>query len=337
MKLAVIFVVVLCAANLTSAGFFQKFQEKMSPSLSFRLSAIPQSAKVVLEKIQKQFVRRPVSSNNFTMPTLGGTTTTTEPPSASMGSSSSATTASPAPPTKIYSQEPDSCGGNVAIDLKSKKVQIFKSTGFPSSRSQPYSCSWSIKAGKNCAVGRMTLTLLAGSRLANEVQCSKGYFRIAPFMKEAKICGLLDSVPPFSWMVDQSQSPEDIHIVMKNIGLNDDRPEGLAFTLQGECLKDALVKSDVTATNVELSSQWLSRVQELSDDVSADVTLFSLMSIQPASKLSAVANEKISIDDGSDDGSDDASHDVTRPPTRYEVIHKMTDFYVRYLKPRRTD
>ena len=33
----------------------------------------------------------------------------------------------------------------MAIDLKSKKVQIFKSTGFPSSRSQPYSCSWSIK------------------------------------------------------------------------------------------------------------------------------------------------------------------------------------------------
>ena len=111
----------------------------------------------------------------------------------------------------------------------------------------------------------------------------------------------------------------------------------MCVCIAGECLKDALVKSDVTATNVELSSQWLSRVQELSDDVSADVTLFSLMSIQPASKLSAVANEKISIDDGSDDGSHDASHDVTQPPTRYEVIHKMTDFYVRYLKPRRTD
>jgi len=328
MKFAAIFVVVLCAVQFTSAGFFQKFQEKLSPSLNLRLPAIPQSAKDVLDRIQSTFVGRPVSSTNFTMPTLGGAknTTATFP-------STTTPTPTPTPPTKLNVKDSDSCGGNVLLDLNSGQVETFKSTGFPSGRSKPYSCSWSVKAGKNCPVGRVTLTLLAGSRLANEVHCSKGYFRIAPFMKEAKICGSLDSVPPFSWMVDHSQSPEDIRITVKNIGLNDNKPEGLAFTLQGECLNDGQeVKSDVTATNVDLSSQWLSRVQQLSNDVTGDVTLVTQMSIRPTSKLSAGASEKISVGDVTDDVTDGVTPE---PPSRYDVINKkMADFYVRHIKPK---
>merc|ERR1712071_88638 len=52
MKFAAIFVVVLCAVQFTSAGFFQKFQEKLSPSLNLRLPAIPQSAKDKITKAE---------------------------------------------------------------------------------------------------------------------------------------------------------------------------------------------------------------------------------------------------------------------------------------------
>jgi len=48
-----------------------------------------------------------------------------------------------------------------------------------------------------------------------------------------RICGSLESVPPFTWMVDQSQTPEEVNIVMKNIGLNDGQSEGLGFSVSG--------------------------------------------------------------------------------------------------------
>jgi len=325
MKLTALLLVVLCAVQLTSAGFFQKFQEKLSPPLILRPLSIPQRAKVMINKIQNSLSRRPQS--NFTMPTLGGGTRKKNVTEATEVTEVTEVTeatlliddVTKAPPPKHSAKDADTCGGSILVDLKSKKIQTFKSTKFPSARSKPYSCSWSIKVGKNCRLGRLTMTVLPGSRLANELQCTKGYLRVAPFMKEAKICGSLESVPPFTWMVDQSQTPEEVNIVMKNIGLNDGQSEGLGFSVSGECLNDVVKSADVSTTNLELSSQWLQDIQQLQDV--KDITLYSHMSLLPASKLSAVANEKISVDEPAPTSS-----------IRTRINQKMADIYAKYIK-----
>lgn len=48
-----------------------------------------------------------------------------------------------------------------------------------------------------------------------------------------RICGNVGSVPAFHWYVDEQQ-PEDVTIIMKNIGLNDGNYEGISFTLSGQ-------------------------------------------------------------------------------------------------------
>lgn len=48
-----------------------------------------------------------------------------------------------------------------------------------------------------------------------------------------RICGQVGTVPPFQWFVDDLQHPEDVSIIMKNIGLNDGADEGIGFTLSG--------------------------------------------------------------------------------------------------------
>ena len=37
------------------------------------------------------------------------------------------------------------CGGNILVDLNSRRELTYKSTMFPSARSTPYACSWDVK------------------------------------------------------------------------------------------------------------------------------------------------------------------------------------------------
>lgn len=39
----------------------------------------------------------------------------------------------------------DWCGGNVLLDLNSRKEVTYKSTNFPGPRTSPYACSWDVK------------------------------------------------------------------------------------------------------------------------------------------------------------------------------------------------
>lgn len=57
-----------------------------------------------------------------------------------------------------------------------------------------------------------------------------------------RICGRIDSIPAFHWYVEDQQ-PNDVSIMMKNIGINDGFSEGLAFTLQGENCDGCWVKA----------------------------------------------------------------------------------------------
>ena len=57
----------------------------------------------------------------------------------------------------------------------------------------------------------------------------------SPFLNKKRICGHIGTVPPFQWYTDDQQ-PEDVTIIMKNIGLNDGNSEGLSFTLSGNNL-----------------------------------------------------------------------------------------------------
>jgi hypothetical protein len=106
----------------------------------------------------------------------------------------------------------------------------------------------------NCSRGRITLRVDGRSRLADVKGCTKGYYTVFPFMMQAKyvqirislycsfsnsyellnrICGRIGTAPPLHWYIDDQQ-PEDVTIVMENIGLDDGRAEGFSFSLQGE-------------------------------------------------------------------------------------------------------
>ena len=80
----------------------------------------------------------------------------------------------------------DWCGGNILMDLTSRKEFTYRSAGFPSPQSTPYACSWDVKVGRNCRRGRITMKMDERSRLADDSRCSRGYIRVSPFMKEAK-------------------------------------------------------------------------------------------------------------------------------------------------------
>ena len=157
------------------------------------------------------------------------------------------------------------CEGNVVIPLSSrrnvKRNFTVKSTHFPFKRSVPLICSWNVKVSKTCRRGLVTMTINERSRLAGEEGCLNGYYSISPFMDQVKynssthiflitsslysfvifhsiclltfirICGRINSVPPFHWYVE-NQEPE-VTINLKHVGLNDGYSEGLSFTLSG--------------------------------------------------------------------------------------------------------
>ncbi|XP_046636389.1 uncharacterized protein LOC124315074 [Daphnia pulicaria] len=249
---------------------------------------------------------------------------------------------STAGPIKPGGHQPgDWCGGNILLDLNSRRELTYKSTLFPAARSVPYACSWDVKVSKNCRRGRVTMRMDGRSRLATEDRCSKGYYRVSPFMKEAKICGHIGTVPPFQWYVDENQ-PEEVTIIMKNIGLNDGRDEGLSFTLSSECLttsKDSssseskINSSNVAMDNMETNSRWMYRL--LMDSATpgsrqSQVILHTAsMSFQPNSKLSAKASEKISQDFGQATASDPAVDDESS--TTVKPANKITFYSPLYL------
>ena len=125
------------------------------------------------------------------------------------------------------------------------------------------------------------------SRLVDVDGCTKGYYRVSPFMKEAKyntdiiqsssylftflfnrICGRIETVPPFQWYVED-QHPEDVSIVLKHAGLNDGYWEGLSFTLSGECLPN---DSNMTSSLALKSySNWMENLTKESQSVDLTV------------------------------------------------------------------
>jgi hypothetical protein len=99
------------------------------------------------------------------------------------------------------------------------------------------------------------MTINERSRLSGDDGCLNGYYSISPFMDDVKymsfyfsfnflessssllfslyrICGRINSVPPFQWYVED-QEPE-VTINLKHVGLDDGYSEGLSFTLSGE-------------------------------------------------------------------------------------------------------
>ncbi|XP_059351420.1 uncharacterized protein LOC130696552 isoform X2 [Daphnia carinata] len=161
-------------------------------------------------------------------------------------------------------QRVDLCEGNVLVPLSHVKNELaFKSTQFPFKRSVPLLCSWNVKVDNKCRRGLVTMVINERSRLSGDRRCTKGYYRVSPFMKEAKICGRINTVPAFQWYVEDQQ-PENVTITLKHNGLNDGYSEGLGFTLSGECLTDA---SDMTTSKaIKSYSHWL---HELSKSQSA--------------------------------------------------------------------
>lgn len=85
--------------------------------------------------------------------------------------------------------------------------QTYKSTDFPSGRTHPLICSWKVEvctiafnsslkiiftkffkqvSNTNCDRGLVTMTVDELSRLSDEEGCLNGFYRVSPFMKEAK-------------------------------------------------------------------------------------------------------------------------------------------------------
>jgi hypothetical protein len=51
-----------------------------------------------------------------------------------------------------------------------------------------------------------------------------------------RVCGNISLVPEFKWVVDDQQPQQEaVSVIMKNIGLSDGKPEGMSFTLSGNC------------------------------------------------------------------------------------------------------
>jgi hypothetical protein len=104
----------------------------------------------------------------------------------------------------------DTCGGNILVPLsddQNNKVieETYRSTSFPIARTYPSICTWNVKVRRkshlpskfmvmmgrlqvsiNCRHGRIVLRLDERSRLPNDKECTNGYIRVSPFMKEAK-------------------------------------------------------------------------------------------------------------------------------------------------------
>ncbi|XP_046452601.1 uncharacterized protein LOC124200420 isoform X2 [Daphnia pulex] len=173
----------------------------------------------------------------------------------------------PLPPRVKGTYQYDTCGKNIILPLTADRTILmeqaikpsYESTKFPEERDYPMVCTWNVKVNKACRRARITMKLDERSRLPDEDECAKGYLRISPFMNETKICGRIDSIPAFHWYVEDQQ-PNDVSIMMKNIGINDGFSEGLAFTLQGECLPIERGTFDVGQENREAYTNWMDRL-----------------------------------------------------------------------------
>ncbi|XP_059351419.1 mucin-2-like [Daphnia carinata] len=157
----------------------------------------------------------------------------------------------------------DTCGGSVNVPLTFDRISLFESSQFLEGRDYPLLCTWNVKASKSCGLARITMRIDGRSRLPDVRGCADGYYAVYPFMKQVRICGRIGDVPPLQWYVD-TQQPKNVTIIMENIGLDDGLPEGLSFTLQGECIDD---ESDEEITNVDkenerLKGRWMKRLVE---------------------------------------------------------------------------
>ncbi|KAK4004147.1 hypothetical protein OUZ56_005892 [Daphnia magna] len=184
----------------------------------------------------------------------------------------------PIAPPKRGTYQYDTCGSNIVVPLTyNRKIlaeqalrPTYKSTDFPAGRTYPLVCNWNVQVSKNCSRARITMRVDGRSRLPDEEGCAKGYIRVSPFMKEAKICGRVNYIQPYYWYVED-QKPETVTITMKNIGLNDGFSEGFSFTLSGECLpiEIGIKKFDVNKENAGSNSRWMYRL--LSDSAVSGV------------------------------------------------------------------
>nr|CAH0107160.1 unnamed protein product [Daphnia galeata] len=164
---------------------------------------------------------------------------------------------------------PDTCGGTVNIQLNFNRLLPYKSTHFPSGLDYPMICNWNFTViHGNCRRALVTMRLDGRSRLPDVDGCRKGYYRVSPIMKGARICGRIGDAPPFQWYVDaahQSAGNDVTVVTMKNMGINDGYNEGLSFTLQGECVHEELYDSrriNVDKENARLNRRWMNRVFE---------------------------------------------------------------------------
>ncbi|XP_032786141.2 uncharacterized protein LOC116923733 [Daphnia magna] len=166
----------------------------------------------------------------------------------------------------------DLCEGDIVVPLSNDRntliEQTYKSTKFPYERSNPLVCTWNVKVTDNCRRGVVTMRINKRSRLADVDGCTKGYYRVSPFMKETKICGRIETLPPFQWYVEDQQ-PDDVSIVLKHAGLNDGYWEGLSFTLSGECLPN---DSNMTSSQaLKTYNSWMQKILKESETVDLTV------------------------------------------------------------------
>lgn len=323
-----VLVVIAClsafAISPSSAGVMDKIKDTMN---DYHLVNITIPAQYMPKRLWQTLMSTRFTIHVPQIPLVSGllrrsNVTTSEESSKPSSSSSVSSAAAPTPvsPNKLNGFTSDTsnwCGGNVLLDLNSRKEVTYKSTNFPGPRSNPYACSWDVKVAKNCKRGVVTLTLDQRSRLPENEKCTKGYFRVSPFMKEAKLCGPIGSAPAFQWHVDQDsrQPNEEVSIIMKSIGLNDGHAEGVAFSIKGECLQKETNRTTdegpdgTLVKNLELSTQWMTDILAQSS-VPTDsrkkgklgvIRLYAAnMSLAPVSKLSSSAaadeaTDKVSV------------------------------------------
>lgn len=214
-------------------------------------------------------------------------------------------------------QRVDLCEGNVLVPLSDVKKELtFKSSQFPFKRSVPLLCSWNVKVDNKCRRGLVTMVINERSRLSADRRCTKGYYRVSPFMKEAKICGRINTVPAFQWYVEDQQ-PENVTITLKHNGLDDGYSEGLGFTLSGECLADA---SDMTTSKATRSyTHWL---HELSKSQSASTGALTV--VLPFVTLDAMPLEGAIADDSAHLANATDSEAETAIQPLQNVVTKVT-------------
>lgn len=108
----------------------------------------------------------------------------------------------------------DSFKGTIVVPISSNpdynKKLIVKSPNFPYGRSNPVTSSWNVKVTTiynnnhldlstcpscccfepqvrtNCRRGLVTMKIDELSRLSDEKECSEGFYRVSPFMKQTK-------------------------------------------------------------------------------------------------------------------------------------------------------